>query len=1032
MDNNNMQFHMELQPGTPLNGGKYIIESKIGSGGFGITYKAIHRILNRPMCIKEYFISGRCSRYPQTNMVALQNMTPELYEKYRQSFVHEAQMIASLRHANIVEVTDIFDENNTAYMVMPFIEGRTLEDIVEKEGSLQYASAINYIAQITNAIDFIHKHHILHRDIKPGNIMITPDHMAILIDFGSAREFEQDRTMAHTSIFTRGYAPPEQYNPNTHKGSYTDIYALGATLYFILTGVEPIDSALRTIEELKEPKELNPNISSDVNRTIMKAMELKPDKRHQTIQEFMDDMLNVKPSGVKPVVSEPEPQKVTISSGSEVLYDVVVKSSGTQKLALVKMVTDLTGWGLKESKEFVDVLPQTIKEGVGEKEAYSLKKCLTEIGATVELLRRTSGGVSVGYSKVETFDPVKETEKGDDYYYGRNGVSQDYAKAVEHYRKAAEYGYAEAQYYLGYSYKNGEGVAQNYAEAVKWYRKSAEQGYCKAQDRLGECYYYGEGVGQDYYEAVKWYRKSADQGYARGQISLGICYENGQGVDQDCAEAVKWYRKAADQGEKYAQCNLAYCYENGQGVDQNYTEAVKWYRKAAEQGHVYAQNSLGLCYEKGQGVAQDYAESVKWYRKSAEQGEMCAQCNLGWCYENGQGVSQDYAEAVKWYRKSAEQGYARGQKCLGLCYEKGQGVAQNYAESVKWYRKAAEQGDFEAQRLYGACYYDGRGVSRDYSEAVRWFRKSADQGDAESQYFMGACYLCGTGVEKDYDKTMEWFMKAAENDYVAAFDGIGVCYELGYGIEQDYEEAAAFYRIAADKGDEDAKKHLSDIQQKIREIEEEKKRKEEEEKRKKCYGTINGHEYVDLGLPSGLKWAKCNMGARMPIVFGDFYAWGELETKRVYSENNYKYSYIEHEGGFLGIGGQDVVKYTSLGDISGTKYDVARHKWGGSWRIPKKSEWEELIKYCKWEWSGLGGNSYRVTGPNGNSIVIPVTGSCVNDKWYGSNSFGYYAASTPSATNVRHCYEMYFWEDKELMVKIDGRFGGRCVRPVSY
>lgn len=286
---------MELPSGTTLSNGKYIIENKIGEGGFGITYRAIQVGLNRVVCIKEYFIAGKCSRNTRLKTVVPQE-NPERFEKYRLAFVREARMLGGLKHPNIVEVIDVFDENNTSYMVMSFINGNSLQSIVENKGPLRYADAINYIGQITNALEYVHNHRILHRDIKPDNIMITPDHKAILIDFGNAREFEQDKTQIHTSIFTKSYAPPEQYEASSRKGSYTDIYALGATLYFLLTGVQPLESAVRSIERMPTPKELSPNISDDINRTIMKAMQLRPENRHQTIKEFMDDLLNIHPS----------------------------------------------------------------------------------------------------------------------------------------------------------------------------------------------------------------------------------------------------------------------------------------------------------------------------------------------------------------------------------------------------------------------------------------------------------------------------------------------------------------------------------------------------------------------------------------------------------------------------------------------------------------------------------------------------------------------------------------------------------------
>ena len=287
---------MELQSGTNLCDSKYTIEAKIGEGGFGITYKAIQNGLNRVVCIKEYFPAGKCTRATKKNTVFVQGTSEQVFEKYRQAFVREAKMLATLHHPNIVEVLDVFDENNTSYMVMTFVKGKSLQQIVETRGKLPYPETVNYIAQITNAIGYIHDHHILHRDIKPDNIMITADFKAILIDFGSAREFEQDKTQVHTSMLTHGYAPTEQYTANSRKGSYTDIYAIGATFYFVLTGKVPMESAARLTEQMPSPKDLVPEIPEEANRTILKAMQLKAENRHQTVHEFMDDIRNVKPS----------------------------------------------------------------------------------------------------------------------------------------------------------------------------------------------------------------------------------------------------------------------------------------------------------------------------------------------------------------------------------------------------------------------------------------------------------------------------------------------------------------------------------------------------------------------------------------------------------------------------------------------------------------------------------------------------------------------------------------------------------------
>lgn len=279
-----------LRPGTSLNGGYYVIESKIGEGGFGITYKAVQKKLNRTVCIKEYFLMGRCARDTQNNRVVPNPSDTALYNKYRDSFTKEAQTLGELHHPGIVEIIDVFDENGTSYMVMPFIEGESLQSIVERQGPLPHSLAINYMAQISDAVSYIHRRHILHRDIKPANIMITGDYKAVLIDFGSAREFEHDKTQAQTSLLTLGYAPLEQYTTTSRKGSYTDIYAMGATFYFILTGRVPLAAAARVTERMPEPSELNPQIPSSVNHAIMKAMELQSRDRYQSVEEFTHDL----------------------------------------------------------------------------------------------------------------------------------------------------------------------------------------------------------------------------------------------------------------------------------------------------------------------------------------------------------------------------------------------------------------------------------------------------------------------------------------------------------------------------------------------------------------------------------------------------------------------------------------------------------------------------------------------------------------------------------------------------------------------
>ena len=188
----------------------------------------------------------------------------------------------------------------------------------------------------------------------------------------------------------------------------------------------------------------------------------------------------------------------------------------------------------------------------------------------------------------------------------RNGVDPDTA-------------YAEGERYF-----NGWGVPQDFVKAMEWYRIAAEQGHADGQVCLGALYAGGNGVPQDHVQAAEWYRKAAEQGSSQGEVYLGLLYDTGQGVPEDHVQAAEWYRKAAEQGDTGGQFFLGGMYRDGRGVPRNPQRAAFWYRMAAEQGCANAQHALGQMYVKGRGVLRDYSQAIEWYKKAAEQGNNAA------------------------------------------------------------------------------------------------------------------------------------------------------------------------------------------------------------------------------------------------------------------------------------------------------------------------------------------------------------------------------------------------------------------------
>lgn len=242
--------------------------------------------------------------------------------------------------------------------------------------------------------------------------------------------------------------------------------------------------------------------------------------------------------------------------------------------------------------------------------------------------QRTQGGVAFDQvDAVAAINACRRAVEADSdnarlqYQYGRSLTKgQNHPEAWAWNRKAADQGYAAAQYNLGVMYSEGAGIPQDHAEAAEWYRKAADQGFVLAQHQLGLMYLNGTGVAQDHAEAAEWYRKAADQGFALAQSQLGLMHIQGTGVPQDDAEALKWYQLAADQGDALAQSNLGWMYGAGRGVPRDDAEAMRWYRKAADQGHAVAQYNLGLLIEQGVDAPPNALEAARWYELAAAQG----------------------------------------------------------------------------------------------------------------------------------------------------------------------------------------------------------------------------------------------------------------------------------------------------------------------------------------------------------------------------------------------------------------------------
>lgn len=278
-----------LTEGTILSG-RYRIVKFIGSGGFGCTYLADHLLFNTKVAIKEFFVSSLCNR-DNTGVVSIGTESQTtVVEKLADKFLREARNLNKLSHPNIVRVSDVFVENGTNYYVMDYIEGRSLHDAMYSDGPLSEPRMMKYMGQIMDALEYLHGRNMLHLDIKPDNIMITPADKAVLIDFGVAKQYGDGSNDGNSTVMgqTPGFAPLEQMSNNVKSFSAaTDIYALGATMYALITGVTP-PTAPELASGVAELQPLPPYVSDNLRHTLAAMMKIRSADRLQSISEVRD------------------------------------------------------------------------------------------------------------------------------------------------------------------------------------------------------------------------------------------------------------------------------------------------------------------------------------------------------------------------------------------------------------------------------------------------------------------------------------------------------------------------------------------------------------------------------------------------------------------------------------------------------------------------------------------------------------------------------------------------------------------------
>ena len=274
--------------------GRYEIRDVIAEGGMGIVYLGYDPVLETKVSIKEYFPRRYAMRIPEE--VSLQiyaGSSAEIFRTELDKFIKEARTLARFGALDsIVSVKDFFYENETGYMVMEYVEGETVKQLVEREGRMEPLSVLRLMKPVLDCLSVIHREKLLHRDIAPDNLILREDGRLVLIDFGTARFLSADDEQTMTIYYKSGYSAGEQYAPHTEKGPYTDVYGICTTMYFMLTGVSPEESVRRILHDRVVPLSQYRDIDlpDSAQKAIEKGMAVDIQKRYADVELLCKDL----------------------------------------------------------------------------------------------------------------------------------------------------------------------------------------------------------------------------------------------------------------------------------------------------------------------------------------------------------------------------------------------------------------------------------------------------------------------------------------------------------------------------------------------------------------------------------------------------------------------------------------------------------------------------------------------------------------------------------------------------------------------
>ena len=807
----------------PATLGRYRVLKKLGGGGMGMVYLVENTELQREEALKVPHFNG--------------NDDP----KVRERFLREARSAAKLDHPNLCQVYDVGVLDGIYFLTMRYLKGKPLSDYAGQPQPQR--KAVEIVAKLAQALEAAHAMGVIHRDLKPNNIILCAGTGPTVMDFGLAKQFRQKNeklTQLGTMLGTPSYMPPEQVKGELDRmGPASDVYSLGVILFELLTGRVPHQGAMAEVlgkilyAEAPSVSALRPGLNLQLDAICRKAMAKDTAERYPSMKGFAAILLNflkttppTEGAGplVLPAVGAPKgvfhantiaplgaPTDGSKGSKADNVFQAntvappskpengpgKARSAGILQANTIAPVPVPASSLPTPSQVSNAARPARTKprSPVAADEEESGSRSLNRVLVwSLLILLLVGGGVGLfawqhdrtKQKKSTTVDVAASTPPSapnKTELPEPRPVVETAVRDVVGPDQETKKTDPETKKTGPETKKTGpEDVLKEIEEVLALLAGGKKLPELVAQREPGR--------------VLAWKAAAVSSGQA--QLLVGLCYLQGAGIAKAETVGAEWIRKSALTGPE-AHYWLGRCYEDGTGVPQDLAVAMTWYEKAV--GQVPTNNVAQTALDRLILARSKRSDPERQFLATAMKGDKEAQYKLGLAYYEGRrDLERDFKQAFEWFRRATGQGQAGAMAMQGVCYLNGEGVVKDVSEGFKLLQRSAPTSENpRAWAQLGLCYLRGWGVEVDAKKAIPYLQLAADANDATGQYLLGECYVNGKGVEHSPAEAVKWWTKAANQGHAAAQENLGSCYETGFGVKQDFVDAARLYSLAADQ-----------------------------------------------------------------------------------------------------------------------------------------------------------------------------------------------------------------------------------------